>query len=314
MVNATDDYIQKAVSIAGLSDYMGSYHLLGSGEVNTTYLLDCGKGKVVLRMAKHPDWTTLANEAWALGLLTISNVPQLVYFNPEKRINGSLWIMESFVEGAAVTRLTINQWNTLGKLLARIHQTTHHSQDAINVWKSFVATCTFLGGEEMLLRHPDKEIQHFIHKAQRYCHNVQSLFAHVTPTFIHADATPSNMLIRGNAIALVDWENAKFMDPMAEFAAIYYEDLEYNHGKWRIYITPQERATLFEGYTAAGGTIDSDRIAVWMNLDKIGAVVYLYWRLYQSNYPMTTMQKQQYTSDYHNIMKSIAANLPNELI
>ncbi len=39
-------------------------------------------------------------------------------------------------------------------------------------------------------------------------------------SLIHGDATPSNVLVDGQKINLIDWEFARFSDPMRDFSTI----------------------------------------------------------------------------------------------
>ena len=78
----------------------------------------------------------------------------------------------------------------------------------------------------------------------------------VIPALIHLDVAPSNILVNGdNGGGLIDWEFAKFSDPMAEFSTVFYDDMEYNNGKWCIQITDKERTALLDGYQKGGGEV-----------------------------------------------------------
>ena len=46
-----------------------------------------------------------------------------------------------------------------------------------------------------------------------------------------------------------------------------------------------------------------------MNFDKLGAAVFLYWRINQSGYPATTEQIDQYRVDLNNLLKSLENNI-----
>jgi thiamine kinase-like enzyme len=122
---------------------------------------------------------------------------------------------------------------------------------------------------------------------------------------IHGDATPSNILIQNDNVSLIDWEFSKYKDPMAEFSTIFYEDMEYNQGKWRVHITVEEKRALYNGYTSAGGEIDEEQIGFWMNFDKLGAAIFLYWRMNHSQRDASAEQKAQYRVDYDNIISSL---------
>lgn len=92
---------------------------------------------------------------------------------------------------------------------------------------------------------------------------------------------------------------------MADFSTIYYEDMEYNKGRWRIKIEPEEKTALFAGYEAGGGQIDEQRIRFWIRFDKLGAAIFLYWRINKSKRQTNQLQMDQYKLDYDNLLKSL---------
>lgn len=95
---------------------------------------------------------------------------------------------------------------------------------------------------------------------------------------------------------------------MAEFSTIYYDDMDYNDGKWRIHITDSERNALFSGYKACGGVVDEERIRLWMNVDKLGASLYLYWRLHLFGRDATAEQSELYNRELKKLLNSLEEN------
>jgi len=92
---------------------------------------------------------------------------------------------------------------------------------------------------------------------------------------------------------------------MCDFSTIYYEDIEYNKGKWRIKITQDEKKALFSGYITAGGEINEERIKFWIKFDKLGVAVFLYWRIHQSSRTTSDAEVKQYKLDYNNLIASL---------
>ncbi len=155
------------------------------------------------------------------------------------------------------------------------------------------------------MNHVDQRLQKIIRRGYDYLHAQQSLVSGVQRVLLHKDATPSNTLCRGSAVSLIDWEFSRYGDPMVDFSTIFYEDMEYGKGKWRIKITFEEKTAIFNGYTQDGGVIDYRRLAMWTIQDKLGCMTFLYWRLYQSSRPATGEQKNQYRLDLDNLMLSL---------
>jgi len=72
-------------------------------------------------------------------------------------------------------------------------------------------------------------------------------------------------------------------------------------------IHPDEKAALFNGYESGGGKIDEKRIKFWINFDKLGAAVFLYWRLNESTRDATPAQIGQYRVDFDNLVASLSS-------
>ncbi len=304
-----EQQLQFIATTAGLAGFTGDYQPLGGGEVNDTYLLDLGSREVVVRIAKDRGQQTLRHEAKALDMLNISGVPELLFFDPQAQLDGKLWIVVERMPGKTPSRLTVPQYRALGELLAEVHISTVSEQVGVDAWKELLKACKSFGDEQFLRNHPDEHLRVLIQKAAVFAEEKQAAFDHVAPCLIHCDATPSNTLVDGDSVALIDWEFAKINDPMVEFSTIYYDDMEYNRGKWRVKILPEEKAALYEGYKAAGGTIDEDRVSFWMTFDKLGAAIFLYWRLHQSERQTSEGQAAQYRLDMQNLLTSLEKSL-----
>jgi aminoglycoside phosphotransferase (APT) family kinase protein len=299
--------IEQAVKLSGLDGFTGKYTELGGGEVNETFILDCGNREIILRITKYSDVNNLNQEAKALNLLSISQVPKLIYFNENQRINNRGWILESFVKGKQAGSLTLKQFENFGQLLAEVHKVKSQNPVELDFWANFLDDSQHFGDEQSLLNHPDTKLNNLIRKAHEYFQS-QPPYS-ITPSLVHGDVTLSNMLVDGNNVALIDWEFSKFKDPLADFSTMFYEDMEYNKGRWRIQIKDVERDALFAGYTEAGGVIDEQRLKVWLNLDKLGAAVYLYWKMYQSGHEISPETITQYKIDLENLTSSLEYNL-----
>ncbi len=302
--------INQAVEISGLQGFTGNYTELGGGEVNDTFLLDCGETKAVLRVTRYHDVINLEKEAKTLQLLDLENVPRLLFHDEASRIMGRAWILESYVEGTTPQTLTTAQYAHLGALLAKVHEVKHVNQQSFDLWADFLYAAKRFGSEKRLLDHPNQQMKNLITRAKPYLIEQTARFGNVQESLVHGDVTPSNILVNGDSVGLIDWEFSRFKDPMSDFSTAFYEDMEFNHGKWRVHITQEQKDSLYEGYQAAGGSIDEDRIEMWMNLDKLGAAVYLWWLLNESGRDYPANQAAQYQLDLDNLLASLGRNLP----
>jgi aminoglycoside phosphotransferase (APT) family kinase protein len=303
-ISITSDTIRKILTTAGVVGFNGEFSALGGGEVNNTYKIETEGGRYILRVAKDIGQESLNAEARALRLLDSPHIPKLVYFDKNNRLENRLWILESYIKGAVSKRLSLVQFKNLGTLLAETHKVPAIGFK-VNLREQFLDACKSFGDERYLLNHPNQVLKSYIKMAYKDFENKQPLYNFIVPTLIHSDVTPSNILVDGDKVGLIDWEFSKFNDPMADFSTIYYEDMEYNKGKWRIKISPEEKQALFEGYKASGGTLDQERIDFWMRFDKLGAAIFLFWRIHQSTRVTSGDEIEQYTLDFDNLVSSL---------
>ncbi len=302
----TAQLLEQAVHTAGRTGYTGQFRALGKGEANSSYALAFENGEeLVLRIASDPEAPWLRSEARSLGLLTIDRVPQLIFYDDASRLDGRRWILESLLPGQPVDRPTPAQLASLGALLAEVHRVRSPDATSLDAWQTFLTINNTHGDEAFLLNHPDSTLWPIMAAARTYCHDRQGLLGGVIPVLTHSDANPTNLLADGDLVGLIDWEYSKFSDPMVDFATIYYDDMEYNRGRGRMHITPEEKAALFGGYTDAGGTIDADRLLLWTVIDKLTCTLFLYWRIHEAPMPADEAQLEQYNLDLENLKQSL---------
>lgn len=302
----TDD-LKRILDIAGISGVTGSYDLLGGGEGNDTFVITCGATKYVVRIAKYPANNNLLHEANALKRLNLAQVPKLVYYDNDQRIKNRSWIVQTRVDGSSTDTLSPIQYENLGRLLAHIHRVQLDKPIKLDFWNSFLNATKHFGDEQKFLNHTDVKLHKLIQRSRDYFQS--QIFETIKPSLTHGDVSLNNMLVSGDTVSLIDWEFSRFSDPMVDFATMFYEDMAYNKGRWRIHITPEEKRSLFAGYISAGGVIDEQRLQVWFVFDKLGSAAYLYWKLHESNHAITLAQAEQYKEDYGKLTESLAHTL-----
>lgn len=236
--------ISYALSLANVTGFAGDYQELGGGEVNDTYKIHLTDKSIILRIAKDEGQQTLAFEARALQLLESEYIPKLIFFDKNHLLNDRYWILESYLPGKQVKRLTQEQFYNLGSLLADVHKVPGNLTKT-DLREQFLYACRAFGDERKLVNHPDPRLRRLVIKAFHEFNLKQPIYDKIRPTLTHIDVTPSNILVDGDKVGLIDWEFSKFNDPMVDFSTLYYEDMEYNKGKWRIKIEPEEKLALF---------------------------------------------------------------------
>jgi len=248
----------------------------------------------------------LRDEATALKILNIPDVPSLIYFD-DSRIDGRKWILETYVEGVPVDgRLTLTQMENAGRMFAQIHS-HKNGKKGIDLDFLFSDFTKSFGSRDFLKKHPDERLRSAI---SMFFYNLESnsvMLADVEQSLIHGDATMSNFLGMGDKVGLIDWEFSRFSDPMQDFSTMFYEDIAYNRGKWRIKISSKEKNALKKSYEEAGGTWDERRLKFWILVDKLGAAIFLYWRINTCDHPTEPERMAQYKLDYETISNSLSS-------
>lgn len=291
---------------------------LGAGELNNSYLAITVDGQhYCIRIAKYAGKSGLLREADALSRLPEGIGPRLIHCPDDTLPLETHWLIESFIDGQNPERLNTAQFHNLGSKLALVHAIDAPAGDVINqgevtgtkndLWPYLVWCCRSFYTEYQLLHDlPDKRLLALCRKSRQWFEVRKDLaLRQQSKQLLHKDMTPSNLLVRGGEVFLIDWELRDFGDPMTDFATGFWDDVEYNRGKWRIILLPEERTALYRGYTEAGGIIDEERIRLWVIWDKLGSAVFLCHRVHRPPPGQSTAQTEVYKEDLENIIGSL---------
>ncbi len=307
--------IHKLLAQAGLGK-ADEIRPLGHGELNNSYRVRIGSQRYCVRIAKYQGKPGLAREADALTRLPVGIAPRLVYFDSKAALNKHLWIIETFIPGTTPTRLNLDQFHSLGGKLARIHAIPAPDKDVVDkgevtgerggLWDQVTWNSRSFYSEKAILHEvPDKRLQAVIPRIKQWLdHQDKTITIPARKYLLHKDVTPSNVLVRGNDCYLIDWELRGFGDPMSDFSTGFW-DFDLNGGKWRIKLTEFERHAIYDGYTTAGGVIDTDRIEAWTVADMLGVALYLCHRIHSPAHDTTHELQRQYALDLDAIISSL---------
>jgi aminoglycoside phosphotransferase (APT) family kinase protein len=231
------------------------------------------------------------------------------------------WIIESFLPGETPGRLSLIQFNCLGSKLARVHAVNAPEHDVIdpgevtgvknNLWPYLVwCSRSFYTENQMLHELPDKRLMSLCRKARFWFEMRKPITERQqTKKLLHKDVTLSNLLVQGDEVFLIDWELRDFGDPMVDFATGFWDDIEFNRGKWRIVLSSLEKDALYNGYRLGGGIVDEERIDIFTTYDKLGAAVFLCHRIHSPPTDTTPEQASQYHEDFENIITSLQKHI-----
>ncbi len=310
--------IAKLLAAAGL-EIPAEVGRLGEGEFNVGYRVKTVSGdEYCVRIAKYDNESGLAREADAIGRIPDSVGPKLVYYSGKTEPIDKPWIIESFIDGQAPKRLSVDQFRSMGVTLARTHSVLAPDHDIVDkgevtgskteLWQYLTWCCRdFYSPRTILTDLPDIRLTRLAQKIKLWLDDQQTkLNFDNSKHLLHKDITPGNLLVNDkDEVFLIDWELRDFGDPMTDFATGFWDDIEFNNGKWRIVLTEEEQAALYAGYESVGGIIDKDKIKMWTVFDKLVAAIYLCFRLHTSTDPINDDQRQQYTIDLDNVVNSL---------
>jgi aminoglycoside phosphotransferase (APT) family kinase protein len=85
----------------------------------------------------------------------------------------------------------------------------------------------------------------------------------VTPVLVHGDFRNGNLMVgEGGLVGVLDWELAHLGDPMEDLGWLCVNSWRFGSVDWPVggFGT---REDLFEGYAAAGGHVDAQRVRYW---------------------------------------------------
>lgn len=295
---------------------------LGVGELNNSYYVLGEDGhEYCVRIAKYKGKSGLRREADALSRLPEGISPRLVFKPVDEQPLDTLWLIESFLTGTTPQRLTLAQLGSFGRQLARVHSIDAPDHDIVDkgevtgvkndLWPYLVWCCrSFYTEDQMLHKLPDKRLLAICRKARQWFEVRKPIMQRQqTKKLLHKDITFSNLLIQDDKVFIIDWELRDFGDPMVDFATGFWNDIEFNRGKWRTVLTTEEKTALYDGYQQGGGVLDEERIAIFTTYDKLGAAIFLCYRLYSPPADITPQQTAQYQEDFDNIITSLQKHI-----
>ncbi|QPA52716.1 aminoglycoside phosphotransferase family protein [Lysinibacillus sphaericus] len=230
-------YIENALKeILGNNFRIYRYNFFKQGNSHLIYILHTNQGKLALKILKsNRDVSVLSNTIKAHNILQKIGLThsEVITYNICPKKYSLLYIIHKFIEGDDLETLysTLNKedlnriFYDLGVYLRLMHtyKANHFSKDI-----SF--NKTFDSWESFLIERLEKEMKFMIDTsmATQPCleHIETSIrnmvkdisFSTISPTFVHRDIHPANILIRNKKfVSLIDFEISWFSDPLWDF-------------------------------------------------------------------------------------------------
>lgn len=283
---------------------------LGSGVHNDGYYATVDSHEYCVRIARYAGKRGLIREADALKRLPKGVAPELVHFSEETAPIDRLWSIATFIDGVQPKSLTNAQLHSLGSKLAQVHAIPAPDHDVVdkgevtgdktNLWQYLLWSCrSFYDPNEPIL---NAQLAHLIPKVKQWF-EAQQKTLHIPPTkyLLHKDVGVGNLIVKGDEVFLIDWEDREFGDPMSDFPTAFW-DIK---AAGRITLNTEERQALYTGYTAGGGTIDEGRIQMWMTFDKMVVALFFANRIYKPKEDAKPEQLDEYRRELNTIVTSI---------
>ncbi len=308
-MDATQAKIQKLLEYSNLGQ-ADEIRSLGSGVHNDGHYAKVGNREYCVRIARYKGKRGLVREADALKRLPAGIAPELIHFSEDTVPIDQLWSITTFIDGVQVKRLTTPQLKSLGSRLAQVHAIPAPDHDVVdegevtsdktNLWQYLLWSCrSFYDPNEDM---PDKQLEILIPKLKQWFGEQQkSLHVPTTKHLLHKDVGVGNIIVRGDEVFIIDWEDREFGDPMSDFPTGFW-DIE---AAGRITLIPEERQALYDGYSTEGGVIDEDRIQTWMTFDKMVVALFFANRIYKPREDTTPERLKAYRSELAKIVDSV---------
>lgn len=164
--------------------------------------------------------------------------------------------------------------------------------------------------DQMLHSLPDKRLLTLCRKSRQWFEVRKPIMQRQqSKKLLHKDITFSNLLVQDDKVFIIDWELRDYGDPMVDFATGFWDNIEFNRGKWRTVLTAEEKTALYAGYQQGGGVLDEQRIDIFTTYDKLGAAIFLCYRLHSPPDDITPQQTAQYQEDFENIITSLQKHI-----
>ncbi len=281
---------------------------LGSGESNDNYLVAQGLDKLVIRVAKGRH-NRLDKEFDTLKTLP-DGIGPVAYFYSD--IDGLCVLAEEYVPGKHVSRWDDEKIKLFVETVAKVHEITTETAEIrgekiktidLNSYLELINKPFFENTGTLLIDTIGLSVHAF-------CDIHQVLFDNLDKySLIHADLAPLNSLYdsENNSIRLIDWEFAQYFDPARDFATFFYDGVDYNQGKWRASFDERQQEFLVTHYKKLTGEDITERLKVWLELDKYNSLVWLNWKLH--NYDKSerkTLSRKEIQNEMDKLIAAIS--------
>ncbi|MFW5991446.1 MAG: phosphotransferase [Candidatus Nanoarchaeia archaeon] len=213
-------------SIFGETNYNNiDINKLASGCYNVNYLVKINNKHFVFRQNIHSDEQEggqLEKEYETLKKLDGLHAPKPLYFRENI-------LIEEFIQGEKITKLTDKLIRRIAKALAKVHK--HKISVKSSSLKKYYENL-FESRQNTLQKNQkiSAQLKPFIKKAKEYIHKKNSRFNEIKKTrLLHGDMHCGNILKSGSDVVFLDWENTGAGEPAFDIVAFFYEseNLQY---------------------------------------------------------------------------------------
>lgn len=206
---------------------------LASGSYNLNYLVKIDSKNFLFRLSVYSDdfeGNKLNKEYALLKKLNGLHAPRIFYYDEKFKYP---LLIEEFVEGKKITKLSNSLIRKIARALAEIHLSIKpKSTETQPITEYFISRFKRLE----LIKNPImyKILSKYVGKAQVYIKEKDKILQrYQNNVLLHGDMHCSNILLKEKKVVFVDWENTNFGDPSLDLVAFFYEseNLQYFSGK-----------------------------------------------------------------------------------
>jgi thiamine kinase-like enzyme len=224
---------------------------LAAGCYNLNYLAKINSKKFVFRMNAHSDafeGNNLENEYKILSKLNGFHSPKV--FLLDKRFRHP-FIIEEFIEGREISRLSNLIVKKIAKSLAEIHSSeiSGRKRGPVSLKNEYLSVFDKRLKILRKNRQMHEVMSAYVEKAKRYLEDNEEIFRKYSKrALLHGDTHCKNIFLRDNDIIFIDWEGSEFNDPAFDIVAFFYESENLQHFNEKESISEEHKKIFLKEY------------------------------------------------------------------
>ncbi|MCC7433024.1 aminoglycoside phosphotransferase family protein [Candidatus Peregrinibacteria bacterium] len=217
-----------------------SVTLLNSGQNHHIYLADAGNKQFIFRISFREELeASLKKEFDTLKTIPANLGPEAYIFDDSKKLIPKAFMIQSFIKGQHVEKFSNAFLATHARKMADLHSKNVINQKPKSAYESFFERYDYSKKNQPELFENDLSIDQIATKIETLFSHNEGIFKNINNSYlIHGDLHHRNILLDGETIKYVDWEEARYGDNALDVATLL----------WFIELSPEQYGTYLTTY------------------------------------------------------------------